>query len=77
MTVEEIMEDGVWIVDKGHKRRQIPAGSVVLALGLKSRTDVLEELRGLAPEVYVIGDCLRPRKLMDAIHEAFNMAIEL
>ncbi|MBI5605807.1 MAG: FAD-dependent oxidoreductase [Deltaproteobacteria bacterium] len=77
MTVEEIMEDGVRIVDKGHKQRQIPAGSVVLALGLKSRTDVLEELQGLAPEVYVIGDCLRSRKLMDAIHEAFNMAIEL
>lgn len=28
-------------------------------------------------EVYGIGDCLKPRMLMNAIHDGFNVAVEI
>ena len=75
--VEEILEDGALVVDKHSNRVKIEAHSIVLALGFRSRVDVVKSLEELAPEVYTIGDCVTPRKLINAIHEAFNVAVEL
>lgn len=75
--VEEILEDGVMVIDKFLNRVKIEANSIVLALGFRSRIDVVKSLEELAPEVYTIGDCVTPRKLINAIHEAFNVAVEL
>ena len=55
----------------------MPADTVVLSLGYKARTETVWALQELAPEVYNIGDCSNPRNLMAAIHEAFNVAVEI
>ena len=75
--LEEVFDKGVTVIDKEWQRYKIDADTVILSLGLLPRSEVVEELQGLAPEVYVIGDCLNPRKLMDAVHEGFNVAIEI
>lgn len=75
--VEEILEDGALVVDKGLNREKINSDTVVLALGMKSRTDLVKPLERLAPEVYTIGDCMNPGKLKDAIHQGFNIAVEI
>ena len=75
--LEEIFDDGAVIIDKDWNREKIDADSVILSLGFKPRTKMVETLKGVAPEAYAIGDCMNPGKLMDAIHGAFNVAVEI
>ena len=75
--LEEITDKGALVIDKQWNRFEIPADTVVLSLGFKARTASVNALQGLAPEVYVIGDCANPRNLKAAIHDAFNVAVEI
>ncbi|MEM4581837.1 MAG: FAD-dependent oxidoreductase, partial [Candidatus Korarchaeum sp.] len=71
MHLEEITDRGVICVDKEWNRHQIDADTVVLAVGMSAREKMAEEFRGLAPEVYMIGDCVRPRKVYHAFEDAW------
>ena len=62
--------------DQGHDS-QLEADVVVLAPELRARTGVVEALLDTAPEVHIIGDCREPRILFNAIHEAFEAALEI
>ncbi|MCS7103629.1 MAG: NAD(P)/FAD-dependent oxidoreductase, partial [Candidatus Korarchaeum sp.] len=62
MHLEEITEKGVLCIDKSWNKHKISADTVVLAVGLSAREKVAESFKGLAPEVYMIGDCVKPRK---------------
>lgn len=77
VNVEEITDKGVVVIDKKWKRFNIPADTVVLARGFKAPSEKVKTFEGLAPEVYVIGDCSNPRNLMAAIHDGFNFAVEI
>ena len=77
VNLEEITDKGVVVIDKQWNRYEIPADTVVLSLGLKARAETVKALQGLAREVYVVGDCSNPRNLMAAIHDGFNVAVEL
>jgi 2,4-dienoyl-CoA reductase-like NADH-dependent reductase (Old Yellow Enzyme family)/NADPH-dependent 2,4-dienoyl-CoA reductase/sulfur reductase-like enzyme len=74
--LKEITDKGV-VVNKNGNRLEIQADSVVLSLGVKPRSEAVRMLQGLVREVYVIGDCLTPRNLMAAIHDAFTVAAEI
>jgi 2,4-dienoyl-CoA reductase-like NADH-dependent reductase (Old Yellow Enzyme family)/thioredoxin reductase len=56
---------------------ELPAGTVVLALGATSRDSLSSALKGKIPEVYAIGDGVAPRRLLEAIHEAFAVASKI
>jgi len=43
----------------------------VLAVGLKAEAKVVESFKGKAPEIYSIGDCVKPRMIKEAIEEGF------
>lgn len=43
--------------------------TVVLAAGSKSENRLAEQLKGLVPELYTIGDCVEPRDARDAVVE--------
>jgi NADPH-dependent 2,4-dienoyl-CoA reductase/sulfur reductase-like enzyme len=75
--LEEITDKGVVVIDKQWNRFEIPADSVVLSLGFKPRTTAVKALQELALDVYVIGDCANPSNLKHAIHDAFNVAVEI
>jgi len=75
--LEEITDKGAVVIDKDWNRFEIPADTVVLAMGFKRRDETVKALQGLAREVYVVGDCSSPRNLMAAIHDAFNAAAEI
>jgi len=55
----------------------IPAETIVLALGAKSQNALLQNLEGKVQEVYSVGDCVSPRKMIDAIHEGFEVASKI
>ena len=63
----EVTDQGITASDKYGKQSFIEADTVVLATGFKPNRELAEELRGKLPEIYEIGDCVNPRKVINAI----------
>jgi len=66
--VVEIRENGVY-VNCDRELTFVPADTIVLAVGAKAKNKLLNELKGMIPEVYAIGDCVEPRYAKEAINE--------
>ena len=75
--LEEITDAGIMVIDKTWKRSEIGADTVILSLGFRARTEIVNRLREIGPEVYAIGDCLKPQAIKEAVHDGFNVAVEL
>ncbi len=75
-TVKEIREGEV-IFSRGDEEQSLPADSVVLALGARPVDELSEKLEQAGLNVIKIGDCVSPRKVMDAIHEGFLEAAKI
>lgn len=67
--VKEIAKGKVVYDSEGTK--EIEADTVIAALGLKARSDVVEELKLEGIETHVIGDAVRGRKLANCTAEAW------
>jgi len=52
----------------------LPADTVILAVGAQSENKLAQELKGLVPEVYSIGDCEKPRDASSATFDAARVA---
>jgi 2,4-dienoyl-CoA reductase-like NADH-dependent reductase (Old Yellow Enzyme family)/thioredoxin reductase len=74
MKVVEITNDGAVCVDRNGQKKTFEGDTVILAVGLKPVDSLVEELRGKTKEIYPIGDCVKPRKVYQAIHEASLIA---
>lgn len=70
-TVEKIETDSIVLQKEGRMARVGGVDMVVLALGKISDNVLGDELKFEArvPEIYAIGDCVRPRKMTEAIIE--------
>jgi len=75
--LEEITDAGVTVVDKAWNKTSIPADTVVMSLGFKLRPGVIDAFRDIIPDVFFVGDCRKPKDLKQAIHDAFNIAVEI
>ncbi len=71
--VLEITDDGI-VVQKKAKREILKADNIVVAIGVKSEKGLSEVLEGKRSAVHVVGDCVKPRKVIDAIWEAYRVA---
>jgi 2,4-dienoyl-CoA reductase-like NADH-dependent reductase (Old Yellow Enzyme family)/thioredoxin reductase len=64
------IEEGKTLLSGGNgEQKEVAADSVILALGLQANRGMLEPLKKNFPEVQVVGDCLEPRKIYQAVHE--------
>jgi len=75
-TVLEITDRGVK-VDESGTPGFIEGDAVVLAVGLKADAKLVESFQGKAPEVYSIGDCVKPRMIKEAIGEGFSVGMKI
>lgn len=75
--LEEITGKGVVVINKTWRTFEIQAHTVVLSLGFKPRREVANSWRKIVPEVYIIGDCRKPKDLKQAVHDGFNVAVEI
>ena len=75
--LEEIVEKGVIVIDKAWHRFEIPADALILSFGFKARSAVAAALQDSAPDVYTIGDCRSPNRIKEAVHDGFNIAVEI
>ena len=65
---ESITDAGI-VVCEVRGKRTLKAESIILALGSKSNSELAKALSGKVPEVYAAGDCVEPRRSLEAIHE--------
>jgi 2-enoate reductase len=71
LTIREFTDEGVAVTDKEEKQQTLKADTIVLALGAESENKLVENLKGKVSELYVVGDCVSPRKIGEAMHEGF------
>lgn len=77
MNVVEITDKSLVAIDKEWRRHEFEADTVVLSMGYTPNTAIYEALVGKVPELYNIGDSRKPRKIVDAIHEAACLAQQI
>jgi pyruvate/2-oxoglutarate dehydrogenase complex dihydrolipoamide dehydrogenase (E3) component len=64
------VEDGqVMVREKGGGVRRIPADHVIIARGYTAETGWKEKLKSMDSRVFFIGDCVQPRKILQAVQE--------
>jgi NADPH-dependent 2,4-dienoyl-CoA reductase/sulfur reductase-like enzyme len=68
---------GVYARDAEGEERFFPVDTVILAAGMKADEDELERLRPLVPLFYAVGDARRARKIMHAVRDGTNAAVDL
>ena len=75
----ERQEDGsLVIIDKKEGvSRTIQADTIVFATGAKSNDWLYNSLKNILPEIYPVGDCLKPRGIMEAIAEGMEAAFRI
>ena len=73
-TVQEIADDGIVAVDRHLKESLTRADTVVLAVGLESDDLLYKLLIGKVANLYALGDCQEPRRIMGAIWDGYEVA---
>ncbi|MBU2499329.1 MAG: FAD-dependent oxidoreductase [Proteobacteria bacterium] len=74
---EEITREGLKLIDKDGKQRTIKADTIVYGVGMKAEKRLAGELEGKVPELYTIGDCIRPREILEAVDEGARVGCEV
>ncbi len=77
MRCTKIDETGVYAADKDGNVVFYPCDTVVMASGMRSRSDEVEALRPLVKEFYVIGDARKAAKIMNATRDAYDAVTTL
>lgn len=75
--VEEITDKGIITIDNKLKRVTIAADTVILSLGFKPRKTIVNQFKNLSADVYIIGDCQKTGTVKEAVHDGFNVAVEI
>lgn len=69
-----IGQDKVTYVDDKGMESSIPAGSVVIAVGMQPKQDLAIKFSGVADTVFIIGDCVSAGNIQKAMRSAFSIA---
>jgi 2-enoate reductase len=73
--VQEITETGVIIADEQGNKSTLEADTITLAVGMTPNREMAEALEDRKlPEVYAIGDCVEPCKVIGSIWQGFRTA---
>lgn len=74
--VVQIVEKGLYALADG-ELMLVEADSIVLATERRPRNHLGEQLKGLPLEVYTIGDCVTPKRALEAMHDAARLGYSL
>ncbi|UCF57803.1 MAG: FAD-dependent oxidoreductase [Deltaproteobacteria bacterium] len=72
--INEITDEGAKLIDNHFHVSEIEADAIVMAHGRKANSSLPDELEAAGYAVYRIGDCLAPREIANAIHDAAYVA---
>jgi 2,4-dienoyl-CoA reductase-like NADH-dependent reductase (Old Yellow Enzyme family)/thioredoxin reductase len=76
--ITEITDQGVVYLDQNGKECFLKADNVIYATGMKPISQEVEKLRGCnCPKFLVVGDCVNPRQIKQAVYEGFCAAMDI
>jgi 2,4-dienoyl-CoA reductase-like NADH-dependent reductase (Old Yellow Enzyme family)/thioredoxin reductase len=70
----QVIDKGILAVDQQGREKSFGGETVVLALGMQVNDGLVEALKEKGIKFFQIGDCVKPRKLYDAIYEGDMVA---
>ena len=65
------------VYEKDGKDNFAKADTVIVAAGYSSDNSLLKQVEGKFPEIYSIGDCVKVRTALEAVHEGFQVALKI
>jgi len=70
---DQIREGAIVVIDE----ERVPTDTVILAVGRQPNKSLADQLVGLVPEVYSIGDCCQPGLAFRATHDGARIGREI
>lgn len=74
---ETITEDGLVLINSEGKQQTLEADTIVLAAGAISDDRLAKAIEGKISEIHRAGDCVQPRRILDAIHDGARLGREV
>lgn len=74
---EAILDGSVLVTSGDGKRQNIPADTVVIAVGYRAENSLVDELKGKIQQTYCIGDAAAPRRIYDAVREGYLTGLNI
>ena len=65
------------VYEKDGQEHFIKADTVIVAVGYSPNNELQKQVEGKFPETYFIGDCVKVRTALEAIHEGFQVALKI
>lgn len=72
-----ITPEGVLCADADGGEKLIPGKTVICATGQRPRRELAESLRDCAPWVTLVGDCVRPATITNAVYQGHHAALDI
>ena len=73
---EKVTKEGLVVTTKDGTKKALKADSIITALPLLPNTNLAESMKGMAKEVYIMGDADKPAFIMDAVTTVARIARE-
>jgi hypothetical protein len=73
----EITDKGVVTVDRDGKAALFEADTIIVAVGYRARTGLVDSLRAEAPEFIAIGDCLKAGRVLQAVRTGYDAGMAI
>jgi 2,4-dienoyl-CoA reductase-like NADH-dependent reductase (Old Yellow Enzyme family)/thioredoxin reductase len=74
---KEITEKTVIVTGKDGKDIALAADTVVLAVGAQPDIGLFQSLKDFIPEIEYIGDCVQPRRIIDAVGDGYRVGLSI
>ncbi|MDZ4230356.1 MAG: hypothetical protein U1B77_00890, partial [Dehalococcoidales bacterium] len=70
-------EDGLVMIDREDKQQTLEADTIVLSAGAVADNRLAKALEGKVAEIHLAGDCVEPRRIVDAVYDGARLAAEV
>ncbi|NLL38211.1 MAG: FAD-dependent oxidoreductase [Clostridiales bacterium] len=80
LALTEVKDDRIVCKDmESGEMKELPCDTVLLAMGMRERWDLVDELRHCAPEsnIAIVGDCRNLGTIAEAVNQAFQACIHI
>ena len=74
---EELTDEGLICRNAQGGTELVPGTSLVLAVGQRANTAMVDALRDCAPFVRIVGDCVRPANITQAVYQGYHAAKDI
>ncbi len=71
----EVTEEGLVVKSNGEVST-VPASSIIVAAGQRSRSDIVLDLYDCAPVVKIVGDCVKVSTITTAVYQGHHAALD-